>query len=129
MGLDSDEALGVGLEEEQYVGPTDEEVYKGQQRMKNLKDSSNKKRKSSNYTLERYLESKEREGGGPANPDLWEQIKDGFVSPEQALEFPVKNKLQGTFRAIRVASASYEVTLVTPEPIVKMLKLKERRKL
>ena len=132
MGIaDDDGGLGVGLDglgegregPEQYEGPTDEAVARGQ---RGMNPAPKRRRKSSNYALERLLETKEREGGGPAAPDLWEQIKDGFASPEQALEFPVKTKVQGVFRAVRIASACYEVDLITPEPVVKVSKIKER---
>lgn len=121
MGIaDDDGGLGVGLDGlgEGREGP--EQIMKG-----GMNSALKKKRKPYNYALERWVESG---GDGTTGPKLWEQVKEGFVSPEQALEYPVKIKLQGTFRAVRIASDSYEVALITPEPIVKMSKVKERRK-
>ena len=117
MGLDSDDGTGAGL---------DEEGQEGQEQGESTDETPKRKgkRKSSNYVLEMLLERKESDPG----PELWEQVKEGFVSPEQALEFPVKTKLRGRFRAVRVASGVYEVTLVTLEPVVKISRMKERRK-
>jgi len=126
MGIaDDDGGLGVGLDglgegpegPEQYEGPTDEMVGRG------MNSKPRKKRRSSNYILERLLERKESDPGSV----LWEQIQDGFVSPEQALAFLKENKQEGIFRVVRIASARYEISLITPEPVVKVSKLKERK--
>lgn len=86
-----------------------------------------KRRASSNFALERWLESKEREGGGPSEPNLWEQIRDGFISPEEAIGHISKAKLTGTFRAVRVASEEHVSELMTPEPVLTVKKVKKQR--
>jgi len=90
-----------------------------------LKDQekATRRRKSSNYALERKEDLKDEAKRDP----MWEQVKDGFASPELALEFVFKTKLTGTFRAVRVASDEYESTLVTPEPVLTVKKVKKAK--
>ena len=80
-----------------------------------------RKRKSSNYILERNAVV-----NGQAD-EMWQQVKDGFVSPEQAIEHVRKAKLTGRFRAVRVASAEYVSELTTPEPILTVKKIKKQK--
>jgi hypothetical protein len=80
-----------------------------------------KKRRSSNYALEQLIV---KEGAG--RDPMWATVKDGFVSEEQAIEHMRKSKLQGVFRAIRIATDTYEVRLVTPEPVIVVTKVKKQ---
>lgn len=66
-----------------------------------------RKHSPSNYALERYGQ-KSAEGW-----DVWFQLKDGFVSPEKALEYAAKEKIEGQIRVVRVASPLYGGEVVT----------------
>lgn len=74
-------------------------------------------KKSANYALEQMLDGAER--GGP----LWLEVKDGFVSPEKALDHAKEQKLQGAFRVVRVASPVYGGSVVQQEPIYTLKKI------
>lgn len=66
-----------------------------------------RKHSPSNYALERYGQ-KSAEGW-----DVWFQLKDGFVSPEKALEYAAKEQIEGQIRVVRVASPLYGGEVVT----------------
>jgi hypothetical protein len=66
-----------------------------------------RKHSPSNYALERYGQ-KAAEGW-----DVWFQLKDGFVSPEKALEYAANEKIEGQIRVVRVASPLYGGEVVT----------------
>lgn len=123
VGLEDDGGVGLdGLSEgregpEQYEGPTDEMVGRG------VNTEQKRRRKSSTYFLERSWNRTDVD----TSCVLWEQIQKTFVSPEQALEFLKESKQEGTFRVVRVASACYDVKLVTPEPVIKISKVRERK--
>lgn len=70
-----------------------------------------KSKKPANYALE-VSGAKSAEGW-----DIWFQIKDGFASPEQALEFAKANKVQGHVRVVRVATPVYGGAVINPEPV------------
>jgi hypothetical protein len=80
------------------------------------KNGKAKRRKPYNYALEKRAE---------AATDGWIEVKDGFLSPEAAIEHVTKAKLVGTFRAVRVASAEYVSELTTPDPVLTVKKLKK----
>lgn len=74
-------------------------------------------KKSANYALEMYGE-KSAEG-----QPVWLEVKDGFVSPEKALDHAKEQKLQGAFRVVRVASPVYGGSVVQQEPIYTLKKI------
>jgi hypothetical protein len=75
-------------------------------------DQKEKRTKASpNYALEQY---------GDISAEgftVWQQLKDGFVSPGHAFMWANKNKVLGQFRVIRVASEVFTGTLVQAEPV------------
>lgn len=83
--------------------------------------AAKKRRKSSNYVLERRGPSESL----PFGVVVWEQVNDWFASPKQAIEHIAKEKLTGTFRAVRVASDEYMAMLTTPEPVLTVKKVKK----
>ena len=83
-----------------------------------------KKRRPYNYLLEQMVEFKAPAEGEKEPPRRWDEVKDGFVSPEQALEHVSKAKLVGRFRAVRVASDEHEAAMTTPEPVHTLRKVK-----
>lgn len=83
-----------------------------------------KRRKPYNYTLERLEDLKDDAGRAP----MWEQVQDGFLSPEAAIEHVSKEKLTGRFRAIRVASDEYVSEMTRPEPVLTVTRVKKAKK-
>lgn len=79
-------------------------------------------KKSANFALELYGE-KSAEGLA-----TWFEVKDGFVSPKQALEYAEAKKIQGAVRAVRVASAIYGGSVVNPEPVYTLKKIETEEK-
>lgn len=77
-----------------------------------------REKKPSNFALEQYGE-KSSEGF-----DTWFQVKDGFVSPEKAIEWAEGEKIKGMVRVIRVVSPVFEGDVVTPEPVYTLRKIK-----
>jgi hypothetical protein len=65
-----------------------------------------KTKKAANYALE-------MDGGKSAEgPNVWFEVQDGFASPEQALAHAATEKIEGKFRAVRVASDVFSGVLV-----------------
>jgi len=81
-------------------------------------------KKSANYALEQMLDRKEHEIGCP----LWQEIKDGFVSPEKALDYAREKMIQGAVRVVRVVTPVYGGDLVTPEPVYTLKKIEAEQK-
>ena len=80
-----------------------------------------RKRRSSNYSLEQWMEQKEID---PSCQKLWSEVGDGFVSPKQALAHIAEAKLQGIFRVVRVTTSLLEATMTPQEPVWTMKKVK-----
>lgn len=74
------------------------------------------KKASSNYALELSMEPTAE--GVP----MWAEINKGFISPEKALEWATAQKVEGTFRVVRIASEVYSGQLVT-NPVYKVIQL------
>jgi hypothetical protein len=73
-----------------------------------------KKRRASDYILEQYASI--LIGGN--GMEKWIEIQSGFVSPKTAWAFATKNKLEGVFRVVRVATEAYAFTLTPQEPVL-----------
>ena len=97
-----------------------------EERAAKAKEKTGKKRKSSNYLLEQMVEYKAPGPGEKEPPNRWDEVKDGFPSPEQALEHAAKAKLVGRFRAVRLASDEYEGAVTTPEPTHTLRRVKAK---
>jgi hypothetical protein len=78
---------------------------------------SEDKKKSANFVLVRMSEVE------TAESVLWREIKDGFISPERALEYAKENKIQGALRVFRIASPVYGGSVVTPEPVYTLTRI------
>ena len=86
-----------------------------------------KKRKSSNYSLERYEQLRTEPSGINEKGvvlEVWREVLDGFVSPKAAMAQVSKDKMQGVFRVVRVATPAYAATVIPQEPIWSMEKVK-----
>jgi len=80
-------------------------------------------KKSANYAVEKLICcSGETLGNMEWTMNLWGQIKDGFISPSEALDFVKGEKIQGAFRVVRIASELFNGGLITPEPIYSFVK-------
>lgn len=75
---------------------------------------------SANYILEQKIDVGE---DNVSNNTAWLQVKEGFISPEKAIEFANTNKIRGTIRVIRVASPTFVGDVVNPEPVYTLVKL------
>ena len=83
-----------------------------------------KKKKSANYALEMIVcKAGQSLGEKDWTIDVWGQVKEGFISPEQALDYAKDNKIQGTLRVVRVASALFGGDVVVPEPVYSLKKI------
>lgn len=56
---------------------------------------------------------------------LWRELKDGFISPERALEYAKENKIQGAICVFRIASPVYGGSVVIPEPVYTLTRIDE----
>jgi len=79
---------------------------------------SEEKKKSANFVLEQM------EAADPTAV-LWRELKDGFISPERALEYAKENKIQGAIRVVRIASPIYGGSVVIPEPVYTLTRIDE----
>ena len=82
-------------------------------------EQTKRTKKSPNYALEQF------QVGTDGVMDAWVEIKAGFVSPEKALEYAEKEKLNGTFRVVRIASPEYTGELTVPDPVYSLKKTGE----
>ena len=73
-----------------------------------------KKRRASDYVLEQYASILI----GGDGMEKWIEIQSGFVSPKTAWNHATKNKLEGVFRVVRVATEAYAFTLTPQEPVL-----------
>lgn len=80
-----------------------------------------KKRKSSNYSLERFEMIKTLSDDN--NVETWFEIWEGFVSPKAALTYIAENKLEGVFRVMRAVTPAQEATVTPQEPVWAMRKV------
>lgn len=87
-----------------------------------MNDIRIRKKANSNYALE------VNRGPSAEGENLWAEIKQGFVSPEQALDYARKEKIRGIFRVVRIASEEFSGNLVTPEPVFEIIRAKTGRK-
>jgi hypothetical protein len=83
-----------------------------------MTDEGKRKKKSANFALEQMVEEKSE----PLT-DIWRELKDGFASPEQALDYAKANKIQGVIRAIRIASSIFGGSVVIPEPVYSLVRV------
>jgi len=74
-----------------------------------------KKRRASNYSLQKYAQIGTTTS---AVQRVWTEVKDGFVSPKAALSFAEKEKMEGVFRVVRIATSAYAYTFTRPEPVL-----------
>ena len=77
-------------------------------------------RKSSNYVLQKILNKDDGILFGDSNiienedSDItWKDIRDGFISPEKALEFAEENQIEGQLRVIRVITPIFGGEIVS----------------
>jgi len=77
---------------------------------------------SANYALEQKIDM--GDGVSHLTDNVpWLQFEGGFISPEKALEFAKKNKLQGVIRVVRVASPVFIGDVVNPDPVYTLVKV------
>jgi len=106
----------------------DAEEAKRLRRSESGEKAPRKRRTSSNFALQKKHIAGDI-AADTAQGRFWTQVQDGFVSPEEAIDYISKSKppLTGTFRAIRVASAEYVSEMTTPEPVLTITKVKKAR--
>jgi len=80
---------------------------------------SEDKKRSANFVLVQMSEEE------TSQSVLWREIKDGFISPERALEYAKENKIQGAIRVFRIASPVYGGSVVIPEPVYTLTRIDE----
>jgi hypothetical protein len=87
-----------------------------------VKATPRKKRKSTNYSLEKYEQVSLSIGG--QIKEVWCEVMDGFISPKAAMAQVEEDKMQGVFRVVRIATPAYAATVIPQEPVWSMEKVK-----
>lgn len=87
-----------------------------------MSEKEARKKAPANYALEVFVKKDEHEKA------VWAEINDGFVSPEQAIEFATKEKVIGVIRVVRIASPLMGGDVVIAEPIYVLKKIGEEKK-
>jgi len=80
-------------------------------------------RKSPVYSLEKIVELTAEASELLKEKFVIIEVKTGFISPEKALEFAGKWKVEGTLRVVRKATDLFEGAVTMPEPIYSLKKM------